>query len=321
MEIRIPSKPEIEQKEPLPDRRRFSVVPLVALKDARLTPQAKVVLAMVCSYCNRAGITHVSQAKIAEDLGIDQSRVSRAMNNLKRKGYIEAIGKAMPGIRGKTIRVVYEPGITTEDAIAIAGNAREDDLRPESIKEQQHAELLAMSDKDWTAEELQANKERLAKMLIDAFKTSADKPNLYTPVQGDTLAVKKAKQEIRARMRQLRKEEFAQNAYNETQKQGSELVTEAYKHKELCFYADKASMTSEQVSACDKSIQTALAFEDVVVYMNKNLFNGVKTESDLDMCMRLSQVGVTLAQLEQHIASQPDGTPVSVGMSIIGSVC
>jgi DNA-binding Lrp family transcriptional regulator len=287
------------------------------MRDAKLTPQAKVVLAMVCSYCNRAGITHVSQTRIAEDLGVDQSRISRAMNNLKRRGYIEAIGKAMPGIRGKTIRVIYEPGITTEDAIGIAGNAREDDLRPEPIKEQQYAELIAMTDRDWTAEELQANKERLAKMLIDAFKTSVDKPNLYTPVAGDTLAVKKAKQEIRARMRQLRKEGFAQNAYNETQKQGSELVTEAYKHKELCFYADKASMTEQQVSECDKRIQPAMTYDQVVAYMNAELFEGVKTENDLQGCAWLSDIRVTRDTLHRYITAYPSDTAYQIAKRVI----
>jgi len=314
----LPDPPDIQQMEHQ-DKRKFSVVPLAMLRDRTLTPTAKVIMCVFCSYCNKAGITHVSQAKVASDLQIDQSRVSRAMANLKRKGYIEYLGKPCSGIKGRTLRVIYDPEITAEDAIAIAGTAAEDDLRPEQTRIEEHAELLAMAEeREWTAEELRANKERLAGMLVKAFKTSADTPKLYNPVKGDTLAVKKAKQEIRARMRQMRAAELSES------KDRTEDNDMHYAHtnrKKIRLYDNSAYDDNAKTEICTMSIQSAnrLDYEAIVVLFEKELKNGVKTETDLDMCMRLSERGVTRDVIMSHVHDASSDTVRVIADRILGT--
>jgi DNA-binding transcriptional ArsR family regulator len=316
VEIKIPEPIGIEQKETLPDKRKFSVVPLSALRDKRLSAQVKVVLSVVCSFCNRAGITHVSQEKVAQELGVTQGRISRAIARLKRLGYIEQIGRPKPGLRGGTLRIIYDPTITTEDAIAIAGSEQDEDLRSEDMREQQAAEMIA--NERWTESELKANKERLAKMLIQTFDTVQDKPRMYNPVQGDTLAVKQAKQAIRARMRQLRAEEMSQSAYKDKHENMSET---AYKHKELRLYAvtDKEQNTVE--THVDKRIQTRMEYEDCVLYFQKQLKNGVQTERDLQTCALLAEHNVTRETLDQYIKQHSTDTVTQLGDRILGTVC
>lgn len=314
MEIKIPEPIDIEQKETLPDRRKFSVVPLSALRDKRLSAQVKVVLSVVCSFCNRAGITHVSQEKVAQELGVTQGRISRAMTRLKRIGYIEQIGRPKPGLRGGTLRIIYDPTITTEDAIAIAGSEQDEDLRTEDMKEQQAAEMIA--NERWTESELKANKDRLAKMLIQTFGTVQDKPRMYNPVLGDTAAVKQAKQAIRSRMRQLRGEEMSQSAYKDKQANMSET---AYKHKELRLYAVNDKEQNTKKTHVEKRIETRMEYEDYVLYFQRELSNGVQTERDLQTCAQLAEHNVKRMTLEQYINQYGSDTVTQLGERILGT--
>jgi len=219
-------------------------------------------------------------------------------------------------LRGGTLRIIYDPTITTEDAIAIAGSEQDEDLRSEDMKEQQAAEMIA--NERWTESELKANKERLSKMLIKTFGTVQDKPRMYNPVQGDTLAVKQAKQAIRARMRQLRAEEMSQSAYKDKHEDMSET---AYKHKELRLYAvnDKEQNTKETHVA--KRIQTRMAYEDYVLYLNRELMNGVQTEHDLQTCALLAEHNVTRETLERCIIQHSPATVAQLGEHILGTRC
>jgi hypothetical protein len=319
VEIKIPQAPKIEKKETAADARKFSVVPLSALRDRRLTAQQKVVLAFVCSFANRAGITHVSQEKVAQELGVTQGRISRAIARLKRLGYIEQIGRAKPGLRGRTLRIVFDPSITAEDAVSIASTEEPDDLRGEDMKEQQAAELLA--NEHWTEKELRENKERLAKMLIEAFDTKDDKPDMYTSKPTDTPAVRKAKQQIRSRMRQMRGEMLSQSAYNATKKDDVDMSTNAYKHKELRFYAVNDIEQSDGSVDGGKRIQTQMMYEDYVVYFQKELFNQVKTEEDLQVCAQLADSGVTRETLDTYVRQYPSDTVTQIGKRILGTGC
>ena len=62
----LPKKPRIKEKDAPPDQRKVCIMPIRALTDERLTDGSVRILALVCSYCNRAGITWVSQKRLAE---------------------------------------------------------------------------------------------------------------------------------------------------------------------------------------------------------------------------------------------------------------
>jgi predicted XRE-type DNA-binding protein len=323
--IRLPEAPSIEIAETAEDARKFAVVPLKALQDNRLSAQARLVLAMVCSYCNRAGITTVSQARVASDLGVDQSRVSRAIKSLAARGYVKVLSKAAVGIKGRTLRVIFDPQVTAEDAIAIAGNRESEDLRTEKMKIEQHAQTIASVDNEhWTAEQIRENKERLARELLKAFKTTNDNPKMYNPVDGDTLAVKKAKQEIRARMRQLRGEELSNKqssvdlgAYNEKIENNGNM-TQTHRNTKRCLYASGAS--SDEMHAHTRiQSQKSMAFEDVVFFFENNLFNGVKSEDDLHMCSMLADRGVDRDLLERYSIAHSGQTVTHIGKLILGT--
>lgn len=314
--ITLPPAPKIEQKETAQDKRTFAVVPLAALRDSKLTPATKAVLAMICSYCNRAGVTHVSQGRIADDMHTSQSQVSKCMGILKQHGYIEILGKHYPMSRGRTIRVIFNPDVSLEDALGIASTEGED-LRPASMRIDDDEQLREIMDKEtWTEEELKANKERLARLLIDAFKTPHDKPRMYTPVEGDTMAVKKIKQDIRSRMRQLRKEQYEQDKQ-------SDIPMEDTNTEKISLYTQNeySDMPDRDIYASEMQPQIKMDYEAIVVLFENELMNGVKSEADLHMCKQLSERGIIESVLIQYIAAHGGETVAQIGTRILGTGC
>lgn len=121
--IKLPKKPRIEQAVPLPDQRKFIVLPFRAATDYALTPMQLRVLLVLCSYCNRGGIAWVGSAKIAELLKRESSNIGRHLQNLERKGYIKVVCKGFKGQRAHTRQVLFDKTITADDAAAISGEA------------------------------------------------------------------------------------------------------------------------------------------------------------------------------------------------------
>ena len=323
MEIKIPQAPKIEQKETAPDRRKFAVVPIAAISDKRMTSFQFRVLVAVASYANKAGVCYVGQRKLAEDLKTHEPHVSAAMTKLKKLGHIESIAKPVTNVRGETVRVVFDQQISADEAVSVASAGSDEDLRPPEIKEIELAELRAMDDKVWTSEELKANKEKLAKLLIQAFSTKEDRPNMYTSLPTDTPAVKKIKQEIRSRMRQIRKEQFAEQ-YDE--KKG--IHDDVSKHKKMCSDTDECmSIDVSKQSDTDMCIREdvfkhdQMMYEDYVVYFQKELFNQVKTEEDLQVCAQLADSGVTRETLDTYVRQYPSDTVTQIGKRILGTGC
>ena len=121
----IPKQPKVKLKPALPDRRQIAVLPLRAIQDKELNHAAVRVLALVCSYANRAGITWVGQARLASDIGVTFRAISRQINILKKKKYIEILVKGGKLSHTATMRVIYNPTIGVDDAIAL----QTDDMR------------------------------------------------------------------------------------------------------------------------------------------------------------------------------------------------
>lgn len=131
----IPKLPKLKLKEAPPDQRRIAVLPIKAVFDLRLHHGAVRVLAALCSYCNRAGITWVSQTRLAKDLSISQQAVSKQFKQLRECGYLETVRKGFKGERTDTLRVIFGVDIDAETAIAVTSSI-EDTRSPQMKREQ-----------------------------------------------------------------------------------------------------------------------------------------------------------------------------------------
>ena len=135
MSFTLPKQPKIKLKGKPPDRRQIAVMPLRALRDKTLYNQSIRVLGLLCSYANRAGITWVAGTTLAKELGVSKQAISNQMVQLKAKGYVEVIKRGYAGQRTDTVRIVYDPSISTLDALAILGS--EDEYKsPTMLKEE-----------------------------------------------------------------------------------------------------------------------------------------------------------------------------------------
>lgn len=133
----LPQPPKIKLKPAPPDQRQIAVLPLRAIQDKTLNHAAVRVLALVCSYANRAGITWVGQARLASDIGVSFRAISRQINILKKKKYIEILVKGGKLSHTATMRVIYNPTIGVDDAIAL----QNDDMRSPAMAILQEMEM------------------------------------------------------------------------------------------------------------------------------------------------------------------------------------
>jgi predicted transcriptional regulator len=179
----LPKKPRVKQKDAPPDQRKLAVIPIRAGTDDRLHGGTLRCLIVLCSYCNRAGITWVSQAKVAQDLKISRQAVTKQMKLLTDTGYIEVIKKGWRGERSNTVRVIFDQTIDAETAMAVTNTI--EDTRPPAIKEQQMQEEI---DKQ--------SQQRIAKMVAGALRSTNQPKERTMPKQGETSTVKKMKEEI-----------------------------------------------------------------------------------------------------------------------------
>lgn len=162
VDFKLPKKPRVREKEPEPDKRKVAVLPIRAVFDQQLTHGGLQVLAAVCSFANRAGITWVSQTRLAKDLGISQQAVAKQFKQLRALGYLETVKKGFKGERTDTLRVIFDPSVDTETAIAVTSNI--EDTRPPVMKEQQAKQAQQPKD-EFTEEQLAANRQRIKQML------------------------------------------------------------------------------------------------------------------------------------------------------------
>ena len=171
----LPKRPKVREKDAPPDQRKVCVLPFRAVADKQLTDGGLRVLAAICSYCNRAGITWVSQAKVASDLGISRQAITNQMAQLRRLGYVEIVRKGFRGERSNTIRVIFDPTVDAETAIAIT--SAQEDTRPPSMDETPDP----------------AGQARIASLIAQAFKTPPTERKTM-PKDGQTRTVKAIKE-------------------------------------------------------------------------------------------------------------------------------
>jgi biotin operon repressor len=217
--FQLPKKPRILQKDPEPWKKDFAVVPWRAIKDDKLHGSTLRTLIALCAYCNRAGITWVGRKRLADDLAVSHQAVSKQIAILQAQGYVEVLRKGFRGERTNTLRVIYDPSISAEDAMANTSSI--EDTRPPAIKHEQ---------------ERQADPEgqrRIAQLLATALKGSHQERQqamARTNPQGDTITVRKMKQEIAEHQAKRRKRAADNSPKESSHTQPSEVAHEQALH-------------------------------------------------------------------------------------------
>jgi len=190
IDFKVPKRPKIKEREPLPDQRKIAMMPLKALRDRELSDASIRVLGVLCSYCNRAGITWVGQAKLASDLGVSRQAVTKQIVKLRAAGYVEIVKQGFKGARNNTIRVVFDESIDTATALAVT--SRHEDNRSPALKEEDMRK----------EQELTPDPEglkRIHDMIKGAVKPVQPPAKSYQIPKGDTITVAKMKKEIAAK--------------------------------------------------------------------------------------------------------------------------
>jgi len=180
----LPKKPRVKQQDAPPDARKVAVIPIRACTDPNMTHGMTKVLLCICSYANRAGITWVSQQRLAQDLKITRQAVQKQLAKLVKAGYLVIIAKGWRGERANTLRVIFDPSIDTDTAISVT--SAQEDTRPPAIKEQQ------MKDEQVDPEGLK----RIAQIMRSAVKPVKAKKEYTMPKDGQTITTKRMHAEI-----------------------------------------------------------------------------------------------------------------------------
>lgn len=119
----LPAKPSIELKEKKPDARQFSVVPLRAMFDKRLTRGDLINLMALCSYCSPNGFTFVAYSTIAKLRGCSPQYIGKSLKKIEKLGYFEMVRAGYTGLRGALKRVIYDSSLTSEDQVSISNHS------------------------------------------------------------------------------------------------------------------------------------------------------------------------------------------------------
>jgi hypothetical protein len=135
-DLRVPLKPPKIVKAPHQDRRKFCVIPYEAVKDWQLPGNSLRYLAAFAAYANPAGITWVSLKRVGQDLGVSHVTVHRHLTKIKARGYMEDLSNSFAGEKAKTRRIIFDPDVTPEDAVAL-NSVREDCRPPEQIRKEE----------------------------------------------------------------------------------------------------------------------------------------------------------------------------------------
>jgi hypothetical protein len=249
----LPAKqPKIKEHEPTPDQRKLAVIPIRACTDKQMTHGMIRALLLICSYINRAGITWVSQAKLASQMGVTQQAVSKHLVKLTKAGYLEVIRKPIPGQRHATWRVIFDPSLTAEDAVAIT--SAQEDTRPPYMRKEQEDQT---PDPD--------GQRRIAQLIAKALRQPPTKQEPTMPKPGESVTVKKMKQEIAAHKKktQLQPPEVVQppephiqplEVVQPTTSEGCE------ERKKTCFKEVIRLLYNQKVEMNEKQIQESMDF-------------------------------------------------------------
>jgi len=283
--FKLPKRPKIIEKAPLPDQRKFAVLPMSAVMDTELHGFSMKVLAVLCSYCNRAGITWVGQQRIADHLGVAKQQVARAMKQLRDRGHIEVVSKGFRGEKANTVRVIFAAGISTEDAIAIT--SAQEDTRPPEIRKREARAMTkpqepkgeqireTVAQEEFTEEQMAANRQRLKELL------SGLRPKNHTthqPVQiGAILMPRKTPKAVK------------KTAHTDN----SKVVNEGAFIDNIIDYSGVVG-TPKNIGY----LEVIGLYEEIIKRRFKGLKIDLTTEQDVKVAELLAEVGVTAADVD-----------------------
>lgn len=187
MEYKLPKPPKIKEKVMQPDQRKFCVVPLRAVLAKDLTLTGLKILCLLASYANKAGFTYVSQARLANDLGVTVSAINRQIKQLESKGYIKQFSGYSTNIKGKTKRIIYDEDISDMEAVQISGEPKEPFTNAEYNMLLQKRNMLHKNNSlDVVNKQHEVNESTLSdKQVIASLKTSVSTPLEKAMIQRD----------------------------------------------------------------------------------------------------------------------------------------
>lgn len=256
----LPKKPRVKEKEAPPDQRKVAVLPIRAISDQQVTDAMFRVMAAICSYCNRAGITWVGQKKLATDLGVSQQAVGKQLKKLQQAGYIEVVSQSFRAQKANTVRVIFDPTVDTATAIAIT--SAQEDTRPPEMKRQQNQD--ASVDK--------AGQARIAQMITKVFNSPTRKESPVSD-KPETATVKKMKQEIeKAKAKRTRK------AVDKSVNHEGSYTTPEVVHVDSLKVVNEGppyttSLTTSEVVRTQKNTVIQVSKEDSLKRFNTSLYN------------------------------------------------
>lgn len=309
-------KRKVIQRDAAPVKRSFCVIPWRAIADKRLTPHQLKTLAAIASFCNKAGITWVSLQRVGQDLGVTKQAVSKHYRILINLGYIRIINKGFKGIRGNTIQVIFDDSLTVEDTIAKASIGTDEDLRAPYIKEKQERE--AMKEQEIiTEQQARDNQKRLAEMVKTAFKTPIEATKqVYKPVKGDTMTVRKIKESIQKAKRKpvdnpvdnLLKDDFIDNRRELSEERKDKVIDIVYKDNKVNNIKDNVNNDKVINISFDKVLTLVLTHSEKRSRLS---------EDDISMLERLSNAGVTESELVQALADHQDKSTAALCREVL----
>ena len=188
IDLRVPRRKKIRPKDVKPPASKYAVVPARIAFDKQISDGAIRTLVALCKYTNKAGITWISQQRLAQELGISRPALTGSMAKLRRAGYVQVVRKGFRGLHNNTLRVVFDPTISTEEAIAIASNGSGDTRTATQIAEEQNM----------SPEEQKAKIEKMLQGIVKPVNKPASRKPYTMPADGETIAVKR----IRAGLKQ-----------------------------------------------------------------------------------------------------------------------
>ena len=156
-------------------KRHFVISPIRALTDKRLTPYAHQILCLVCSYCDKNGVTWVSQKSLSEVMEVSRPAITKQITNLRNLGYIEIIKKGYRNNHSNTIRVIFDEHQPIVDQLEV------DDVK-------QKGKVLEMINKAFnrpaqldTNKPTQRSESMTVRAMKEAIKAKQNKGLLVTP--------------------------------------------------------------------------------------------------------------------------------------------
>lgn len=269
----LPKKPRIKQKDAPPDQRKVCVLPIRAITDQTITDNMLRVLAVLCSYCNRAGLTWVSQKKLSEDMKVSQQAISKQLVKLTNAGYVEIVRKGFRGERSNTVRVIFDITVDTETAIAVTNTI--EDTRPPAIKKEQDMLEQEQIDREGQA--------RIAKLIAQGLRNNQPRKEPPMAHKEDSLTVKKMKAEIAKKKAPLTTSKVVHE-------EGSKVVKEEL-HTQPYTQPNRVVENSEN-TVLEKVYK---------VKNNKEDINKPKVMHNLDVSM-LKEQGLTDADIDEGLA-------------------